>query len=160
MKIIPWRNKGHERRTHDRPLARMHDGFGDLMQRLWQDPWGVSLSDFFGASEGFGPRLDMSETENEYSLRFELPGIRSEDVDIRVSGNVLTLSGEKKHEHESRRGGATYSECSFGSFSRSVTLPTTVDADKVDASYKDGVLTVTLAKHPDAKPRKITVRNA
>jgi HSP20 family protein len=82
-----------------------------------------------------------------------------EDVDVDVSGNMLTIRGEKRDEWEGRDAGRHLVERRFGSFQRSVQLPSTVDADKVDAVYKNGVLTITLGKKEEAKPKKISVRN-
>ncbi|MEP0847903.1 MAG: Hsp20/alpha crystallin family protein, partial [Phycisphaerae bacterium] len=117
------------------------------------------LWDWFERGQEWGPRMEMSETDREVTLRFELPGVRTEDVDISLSGNVLTVGGEKSEQRDERRGRVHYSERSFGRFCRSVQLPTTVDPDKVDASYKDGVLVVTVAKRPDARAKKVAVRN-
>jgi HSP20 family protein len=90
----------------------------------------------------------------------ELPGVRPEDVDIRITGGVLTIRGEKREEKEEKNKNLHFTERSFGSFQRSVQLPSTVDPDKVEATFKNGVLTVTVAKHADAKPKRIKVRNA
>lgn len=157
MKLIPWKSKNEQ--TVLSPagsLLRMRQEMDDWLNRLWQDPWspwpentGLSLA---------APRMDMTETDEELALSFELPGVNADDVNISVSGNVLTLRGEKGEAKEEKHGEYTYRERIFGSFSRSVQLPTSVNADKVDATFKDGVLTVKLAKRAEAKPRKIAVR--
>lgn len=153
MSLIPWRNKGDSSIAPARTLSRMRDDFDDLVRRVWNDPW--SIANLGGESM---PRMDMSETDDDVMLRFELPGVKAEEVDISMSGNVLTLRGEKSETREEKRGNCTYSERSFGSFSRSVQIPTTVNPESVEATYNDGVLTVRLAKSPEARPRKITVR--
>lgn len=162
MKLIPWRNKDITRSDAGitPTLDRFRDSFEDLFRRFWSDAGAWGLTDSTGRTWGIGPRMDMSETETELTLRFEVPGVKAEDLDIRVSGDVLTIEGEKKEQSESKRGGAVYSERSFGRFTRSVTLPSTVDSKNVSAVCKDGVLTVTLQKRPEAKPRRVAVRNA
>lgn len=159
MKLIPWKNKSEQTALSPAgSLLRMRQEMDDWLSRLWQDPWspwpettGISLAT---------PRMDMAETDEELSLSFELPGVTADDVNISVSGNILTLRGEKGETKEEKRSESTYRERSFGSFSRSIQLPTSVNAEKVDATFKDGVLTVKLAKRPEAKPRKIAVRQA
>jgi HSP20 family protein len=158
MSLIPWRNKGETGIAPARTISRMRDDFDSLLRRFWNDPW--SLTDFSGESMLGAPRMDMSETDDDVTLRFELPGVKAEEVDISISGNVLTLRGEKSDSREEKCSDCTYSERSFGSFSRSVQIPTAVNPDSVVATYNDGVLTVRLAKSPEAKPKKITVRRA
>jgi HSP20 family protein len=131
----------------------------DLFERLFRDPWGTSLAESAFGGFGAGPPLDVSETDKQLTLRFELPGVKPDDVEINVSGSVLTLRGEKSESREEKSATCTYSERSYGSFSRSVQLPSTVDPDKVEATYKDGVLSVTLGKHPGAQPKRITVKS-
>jgi HSP20 family protein len=159
MNLIPWRHKSEERagRGVENPLVRFRQEFDQLFNQFFRDPWGGDLAE---RTFGVGPRMDLAETENEITLRFDLPGVTPEDVDISVSGGMLTLRGEKRDEKEQKSGDYVYAERSVGAFSRSVQLPSTVDPDKIDASYKNGVLTVTLAKHADAKPKRIPVRSA
>ena len=102
--------------------------------------------------------MDLAESNDDVTVRIELPGVNPEDVEISVSGNVLSVRGEKQQDREEKRRDYLYAERAFGSFARSVTLPSSVDPDKVDATYKDGVLTVKLAKRADAKPKRIPVR--
>jgi HSP20 family protein len=160
MNIIPWRNKRDERAI-TRPAAglpRLRAEFDELFDRFFRDPWGLELADWFGGEGAWGPRLDLSESDKEVTIRAELPGIEPDDVEINVTGNVLTLRGEKKQEHEEKKRDYHYVERQYGSFHRSVQLPAGVDPDKVDAAYKNGVLTVTIAKRPDALPKKIKVK--
>lgn len=104
------------------------------------------------------PPIDLSETANAVTVRTDLPGIKPDEIDIQLSNNVLTISGQRQEEKEEK--GQTFHrvERRSGSFSRSVTLPTAVAEDKVDAQYKDGVLTVTMPKTEEAKSRKIKVK--
>ena len=91
-------------------------------------------------------------------LKAELPGMKKEDIDISLQGDVLTLSGERKEEETFDKAETYRSERFLGKFQRSLTLPVTVSADKVQASYKDGILTVTLPKAEEAKPKQIEVK--
>lgn len=163
MDLIPWRNKSRSRTSADageHPLATLRDEMERVFDRFWLDPWGARAAGLpSGVGSGF-PQLDMSETDENVTIRAEVPGIRPDDVKIEVTGNVLKLSGEKSEQKQEKRGGYRYSERQFGSFSRMVQLPAYVDTNKVDAVYKDGVLSITLPKSPEARPKRITVRNA
>jgi len=97
------------------------------------------------------PRLDLAESESEVRVTAELPGMDEKDIDISLSDNTLTISGEKKAEHEEKNGNFYRTERSFGSCTRTVDLPAEVNEDKVEASFKRGVLTITLPKSEKAK---------
>jgi len=105
----------------------------------------------------WNPALDVFEDEQKFTVQVELPGLKKEDFDISLHGDVLTISGERKSEKEAGEGESFRRERFFGSFSRSVTLTAPVKADEVAANYQDGVLTVTLPKAEEAKPKKIQV---
>ncbi len=103
------------------------------------------------------PALDMVENADDFTVTVDLPGVNEKDVDLSVAENVLTIKGEKKGQTEDGDGNFFRKESWEGSFQRTVSLPQSVDADNVKAHMKDGVLTVTLPKREDAKPRKISV---
>ncbi len=105
------------------------------------------------------PAVDIFETDKNIELRVELPGLKPEDVKIDLSENTLTLSGERKLEHEEKREGYHRIERSFGSFSRSFTLPRNVDKESIQAEMKSGVLCLTLPKREAEKPQRISVRS-
>jgi len=107
---------------------------------------------------GFTPAFDISETENELIVRAEIPGMDKEDIDIHLTDGVLTIKGEKRHEKEDKKEDYHRVERSYGSFCRSIGLPFDVETDKVDATYKDGVLKLTLPKSERAKVKKIEVK--
>jgi len=104
------------------------------------------------------PTVDISETPQEYMLRAEIPGLRKEDTKVSIHNNVLTLSGEKKSEakHEGKKYHRV--ESYYGSFQRSFTLPDAIKADKVAASYKDGVLMITVPKAEEAKEKTVDIK--
>jgi HSP20 family protein len=104
------------------------------------------------------PAVDIAEQENEYLVKMELPGVNKEDVKISLESNILTIRGEKKQEKEEKNKSLHRVERSYGSFQRSFTLPTSVKNDKIDAFFEDGVLSVTLPKMEEAKPKQIEVK--
>ena len=105
----------------------------------------------------WAPSVDVAETDNEVVVTAELPGVKQDDVDITVTDDVLTLKGEKKEEKEVKEKNYHRIERSYGSFQRSVSLPAGVQADKAKATYKDGVLHITVPKAEEAKPKQIKI---
>lgn len=110
-----------------------------------------------GLFSGWSPALDLYDDKDAFVAKVELPGMKKEEIQITLHDGALTISGERKHEAEKNEGQTFRSERYFGKFQRSVTLPASVDVNKVTASYKDGVLTVHLPKAEEAKPRQIDV---
>ncbi len=103
------------------------------------------------------PAMDLVESEDDFVLRADLPGLSEGDVNIELEDNVLTISGERKAEHEERKEGYYRVERASGSFSRSLTLPEGVDPEKVQANFDRGVLEVRIPKPEQRKPRKVTI---
>ena len=103
------------------------------------------------------PPMDLVETQDHFVLRADLPGLRQEDVAIELEDNVLTVSGERKAEHEERQEGYYRVERAFGGFSRSLTLPKGVDASAVTAEFDNGVLEVRIPKPAERKPRRVAI---
>jgi len=131
------------------------------MNRLFQDFFGGRslVRNFWGeGEETFLPPVDVRETEDKVIVEAELPGMEPKDVDIQIEGETLMISGERKHEKEEKARGYHRLERSFGWFQRSVELPPSVDPEKVEATCKDGVLTVELAKKEEAKRKTIQVK--
>jgi HSP20 family protein len=108
-------------------------------------------------SYGWSPVIDVIEKDEKFIVKVELPGVKEEDIDVSVAGDMLTISGEKRTESEEKRKGYHYSESSYGSFSRSITVPSTVDTSKIEADFDKGVLEITLPKTAEVKPKKIKV---
>jgi HSP20 family protein len=115
----------------------------------------------FGTTDDRGfvltPHMDVKETDKEIVVEAELPGIDEKEVSLALQDGVLTIRGEKKHEHEEDKGNYRVSERRYGSFQRSVRLPDTVDEDKVEASFNNGVLKVSLPKRPEAIGKQRTI---
>ena len=126
----------------------------DEMARLFDD----RLLSRGGESVGWTPKVDIFEDEEGVALSFELAGVEPKDVDIRFENGVLTLRGERKMEKEDKRDQYHRVELSYGTFTRSFSLPATIDAEKIRAESKNGVLTVHLPKKPEAKPKSIQVK--
>jgi len=107
----------------------------------------------------FSPSLDLAETDSNVEVRLDLPGAKPEEIDIQLSGNVLTISGDRKEEKEEK--GRTWHriERRAGNFSRSIAMPCSVEESKVQAQYHDGVLTISLPKTEQAKARKIKIKS-
>jgi HSP20 family protein len=103
------------------------------------------------------PAMDLAETEDALVLRGDLPGLTEDDIDIEIKDNVLTVSGERKAENEEKGEGYHRIERAFGSFSRSLTLPQGVEADKVEAKFDKGVLEVRVPKPAEAKPTRVQI---
>jgi HSP20 family protein len=117
------------------------------------------FSEFYGGrNRAWVPPVDIYETEShEVVIKAELPDVKREDISVTFENNVLTLKGERKVEETTKRDQFQRQERFYGSFTRSFSLPGTVDATKIGASYKDGVLTITLPRREEAKPRQISV---
>jgi len=139
--------------------------FGDVvnMQREVGRLFDGLFSDFKedgGLMTSWSPRADVTENNESYVIKAELPGVSKNDVKITVRENILTIKGEKKQEKEEKDHNLHRVERSYGSFERSFSLPSNLKSDKIDAAYKDGVLTVTLPKAEEAKPKEIEVKAA
>ena len=107
----------------------------------------------------WSPTVDIEEDDNNYLIRADVPGVDKKDIDVRLNNGVLSITGEKKVENEIGKGGKHHrTERYSGSFSRSFTLPTAIKSDKVDASYKDGVLTLKVPRAEDTKPKAIEIK--
>ena len=104
------------------------------------------------------PAMDLVETDDHFVLKADLPGLSEDDVHIDVEDDVLTVSGERKAEHEDKREGYVRVERSYGSFRRSLTLPEGIDADAVQATFENGVLEVRIPKPEERKPRKVAIQ--
>src|SRR5262245_5876797 len=133
----------------------------ERMNRLFDDSYrtrsGSGQEDDWALGGSWAPSVDIYEHDNTIILKAEIPGVDPKDVDIRVENNTLTLRGERKLDHEVKRDDYHRVERSYGQFSRSFTLPSTVNTEKIKAEYKDGVLRLALPKREEAKPKQIQV---
>ncbi len=144
--LIPWRPFSE--------LGEIERHFEDILGRpflpaAWRRIPTVEM--------GWAPAIEVFEKEDKFVVKAEIPGMKEEDIDISVVGDTLTVKGERKAESEVKEEDYYCCERSYGSFSRSITVPSNVDATKIEASYENGVLEVSLPKAPEVKPKKIAV---
>lgn len=149
MAIVRWEPFRDLLAIQDR-MNRIFDESFRGMNRQTDDDWALG-----GA---WAPLVDIYEREGNIELKAELPGVDSKDVDVRVENNVLTLRGERRIDKEVKRESYHRVERAYGSFSRSFTLPSMVDTEKIKAEFKEGVLHLTLPKKEEAKPRQISIK--
>ncbi len=136
------------------PLQQLHR-LHDQIDRLFEQPFGMwSATPMAEAC----PDVDVYETNDRLVIKADLPGMKKEDINLSMSDNVLSISGERKEETEHKEGNSYMSERCFGSFQRSITLPSSVRADKINAEYKDGILTVTCPKGEVSQSKQIDVK--
>ncbi len=128
----------------------------DRMNRLFQD-YAPGREDELMTTGSFVPPVDVYEDEHAITLKLEVPGVEQKDIDIRLENNTLSIRGERKFEKEEKEENFHRIERRYGSFSRSFTLPNTVDPEQVNAEFENGVLKVKLAKRAEAKPKQIKV---
>lgn len=142
----------YRNRTNDWPaMWNMEDEVNRMFEQFGQS--------FQGAVQGrFAPAMDIQETEDAYIVEADVPGLKKDEVHIEVADNVLTIKGERKSEQEQKEKNFHRVERSFGSFARSVALPAGFDNTKVSAKFENGVLTITLPKPEERKPRRVEVK--
>ena len=148
MALLPWR-----RRTGTELVSLQ-----DRINRMFEDFFrGFPMAPWREEQLGWAPALDVSETDEAIQVTAELPGVDPKEVDISLTDDLLTIHGEKKAEKEERKRDYHRIERSYGSFTRTVRLPASVDQEKVEATFKEGVLTIGLSKKEEAKTRRVKV---
>ncbi len=129
----------------------------DRLNRLFRESYGPEGREESLITSGFAPPVDVYEDEHNVTLKIEVPGIDEKDMDVRIENNVLTVHGERKFEKEEKEENFRRVERQYGSFTRTFTLPTTVDAEKVSANNDRGILKIVLPKKAEAKPKQVKV---
>jgi HSP20 family protein len=129
----------------------------DRMNRLFRDSYGPEGRDEALTTTTFAPPVDVYEDEHNVTLKIEVPGIDEKDIDVQVENNMLSVHGERKFEKEEKEENYRRVERQYGSFTRTFTLPSTVDPENIQADYDKGVLKIKLAKKAEAKPKQIKV---
>jgi HSP20 family protein len=160
--ILPLKRRSNliaERRDVENPVLAIQNEMNRMFDRFFDDPFDLAPFENSPLRE-FSPRIDVSETDNEIKVVAELPGMDEKDITLSLEKEALVISGEKKAENEEKGKNFHHIERSFGSFTRVVALPGEVEADKVDAEFKKGVLTVVLPKPASAvkASRKIAIK--
>ena len=137
---------------------REFDKMRKEMDRLWDSFLEGGLRRKTEEGREWFPSFDVSETKNELVVKAEIPGMDSKDIDISLSDGMLTIKGEKKQEKEEKEADYHLVERSYGAFTRSVRLPSEVQSDKISASYKNGILKITLPKSEEAKKKEVKIK--
>lgn len=131
----------------------------DLLRSV-QDPWFADWTQDRLAIAGIvSPPIDITENDDEYHVRAEMPGVSKEDVTVEFENGLLSIRGEKKSRHDEKTEKGRHLECTYGAFSRSLSLPKDAETDEITASFKDGVLEVAIKKSPDRKPKQIVIKS-
>ncbi len=155
--LIPWRKRRRSPQSVDMaPEHERQDMFRDAIEDFFSSTRG--LAPWIRRELGFGPVADISESDQEYRVEVELPGLKKDDLNVTVDSGRLHITGERRQEDKDEGKNYVRTERSYGSFSRTMQLPATVNEDEAEAEYKDGVLTVTLPKTPEARGKKIDVK--
>jgi len=158
MALVPWKSKSAERpEGRQSPIAEFRSEVNRLFDSFLREPFGA-LSESVASWGRWAPPLDVSESDSEVIVRAEVPGIDPKDLEITVTEDRLTLSGEKKETIEKKDRDVYHRESRYGNFSRTIPLPASIDPAHVSADYSHGVLKVTLKKTPSAKAKKIPVK--
>ena len=139
-----------------REFSAMQDRM-NRMNRLFRESYNPEGPEDALTTTSFAPPVDIYEDEHNITLKLEVPGIDEKDIDVRIDNNMLTVHGERKIEKEEKEENFRRVERQYGSFTRSFTLPSSVDAGQVSADYNQGVLKIKLAKKAEAKPKQIKV---
>ena len=129
----------------------------DRINRVFRESYAPEGRDESLTNSSFAPAVDVYEDEHTVTLKIEVPGIDEKDIDVRIENNTLTVHGERKIEKEEKEENYRRVERQYGSFTRTFTLPTTVDSENVSANYDKGVLKIALPKKAEAKPKQIKV---
>ena len=139
-----------------REFSTMQDRM-NLMNRLFRESYSPEGPEEALTTTTFAPPVDIYEDEHNITLKIEVPGIDEKDIDVRIENNTLTVHGERKFEKEEKEENFRRVERQYGGFTRSFTLPSSVDPGQVSADYDKGVLKINLAKKAEAKPKQIKV---
>ena len=139
-----------------REFSTMQDRM-NRMNRLFRETYGPEAPEEALTTTNFAPPVDIYEDEHTITLQMEVPGIDEKDIDVRIEDTTLTVHGERRFENEEKEDNFRRVERQYGSFTRSFTLPSSVDTGQVSANYDKGVLKISLAKRAEAKPKQIKV---
>jgi len=158
-KLIPWKRRAEDyqgsrlsRYQGDDPFTVLRRDFDNLLSRLWEDDWSR-----FGDQRGLSTSVDFDEDDKEYVMTAELPGFEPDEIDVKVSGNVLTVKAEHKEEENNGKHGRLRR---YGSFYQTFTLPQGVKGHSIDAQYHSGVLEMHLPKDETTPSKRIEVKSA
>jgi len=152
--LIPWRKQRHVG-TELTPYDEVREMFREMFEDFFR-PW--ALTSRLGRRFALSPAVDISETDKEYRVSVELPGIEKDDIQVSIDQGRLTISGEKKEEQKEEKENFLRVERSYGTFTRTIPLPATVNEEAAEASFKDGVLTIRLPKTAEGRGKRIEIK--
>lgn len=156
MSLIPWLGKQDGNGTGRTTMTELRNEMNRLFDNFIREPFGA-IGDSFAAWGQVMPPVEISETENEVTVKAEIAGVDPKDLDLTVNGDRLTISGEKRESKETKEDSYRQRETRYGRFSRSLQLPAGVDPQQVTAEHANGVLTVRIRKSPQAAAKKIPI---
>ncbi|NPV87101.1 MAG: Hsp20/alpha crystallin family protein [Anaerolineae bacterium] len=150
--LLPWnRGKSLAVRRESDPFLTLRREMNRLFDEFYANPFSLAPFESLWQSEGeFMPQIDISETDKEFTITADLPGIDDKDIEVSVSNNVISISGKKEAQKTEKGRNYYHVERSFGSFHRDIPLRMEIDEDKVEARFDKGVLTITAPKRPEA----------
>lgn len=159
--LMPWRRDDGPLGSVRREIDSLHREMDRMFDELWNGRWPAGLVES-GSRAEIMPQLDLTEDDQAFHINVELPGMDEKDVDLTLSDRTLTIKGEKKEEKEAQEKDIHRRERTYGYFRRSLELPAEVDADKIAASFRKGVLTIDLPKSQQAQEqtKRIEVKGA
>jgi HSP20 family protein len=161
--LLPWKREKatdiQRRQTQD-PIELLRHDMNRWFDEVFDQGFGISSLWPEESWSGFVPSVDVVEGDREITVTADLPGLDEQDIELQIESNRLIISGEREQHQEQKRRNVYRTERSYGSFQRSVLLPAEVDADKANAVYKNGVLTVELPKVAPTQRKKITVKHS
>ena len=157
MKLTPWKKQQLESARESGGLRRLRDEMDQLFDSFFGT---MRLSDWSlpGSAGGWTPEIEVLEADKDFTVRAEIPGLDAKDIDVSISGNRLTVSGEKKESSEDRKGGYYHSERRYGYFHRTIELPSGTKADQVTAEVDKGVLTLKIPKTETSGVQRIPIK--
>ena len=156
MKLTPWKHSEIQRTPASAtPVTQLRSNWDRLFDSFLDDFWGTPVN-----SSQYAPALDILETSDELVLQIEIPGVEAKDVEINLSGDVLSISGQKLDQSNEQRMRYHHAERRYGSFQRTVRLPMPVEPEHVQAESKNGLLVISLRKAESLRPKKISIKGA
>jgi len=159
MNLIPWKNKRQDDNQGGTSLVELRSQMDRLFDSFVRNPL-APFEETFEEDRFWAPAIDVAENDQEVTVRAEVPGISPDDLEITVAGNRLELSGEKKEQFEKNEQDCYHMETRYGSFRRSIELPSGVDPEQVSAEHANGVVTIKLKKTQAAAAKRIEVKSS
>lgn len=156
--LMPWnwfKKSKPQFKSQNGMLRKLHHDIDRFFEGVWEDFHPTTKN---GGQKEFFPKIDLVESDTEYKITAETPGVNEKDINVEVRNDTVIISGEKKISQEKKNENYHYSECSYGSFSRAFSLPKNVNADKIEAGFDKGVMTVVMPKKERTKSKSLKIK--